>query len=46
MAVQHAVDDGRFPVEAVLSDEGVLDLSGRADIAAVAARLAGVDVRL
>jgi len=45
-AIQHAIDDGRFPVEAVLSDEGVLDLSGRADIAAVAARLAGVDVRL
>jgi glucose-1-phosphate thymidylyltransferase len=46
MAIQHAIDDGRFPVEAVLSDQGVLDLSGRADIAAVAARLAGVDVRL
>ena len=45
MAVQHAIDDGRFPVEAVLSEEGVLDLSGRADIAAVAARLAGVEVQ-
>jgi glucose-1-phosphate thymidylyltransferase len=46
MAIQQAIDDGRFPVEAVLSDEGVLDLSGRADVAAVAARLAGVTVRL
>jgi dTDP-glucose pyrophosphorylase len=46
LAVQHAIDDGRFPVEAVLSDAGVLDLSGRADIAAVAAHLAGVQVRL
>ena len=46
LAVQHAIDDGRFPVEVVLSDAGVLDLSGRADIAAVAARLAGVQVRL
>jgi hypothetical protein len=33
-------------VEAVLSEAGVLDLSGRADIAAVAERLAGVDVQL
>lgn len=46
LAVQHAIDDGRFPVEAVLSDGSVLDLSGRADIAAVAARLADVQVRL
>ena len=46
MAVQQAIDDGRFPVEAVFSDEGVLDLSGRADVAVVASRLAGVDVRL
>ena len=46
LAVQHAIDDGRFPVEAVLSEAGVLDLSGRADIAAVAERLAGVDVHL
>jgi len=46
LAVQHAIDDGRFPVEAVLSDAGVLDLSGRADIAAVAARLADVQVHL
>lgn len=45
-AVQLAIDDGRFPVEAVLSDAGVLDLSGRGDVAAVAARLAGVEVRL
>lgn len=46
LAVQHAIDDGRFPVGVVFSDAGVLDLSGRADIAAVAARLAGVQVRL
>lgn len=46
MAVQQAIDDGRFPVEVVFSDEGVLDLSGRADVATVASRLAGVDVRL
>lgn len=46
MAVQQAIDDGLFPVEAVISDAGVLDLSGRADVAAVAARLAGVTVRL
>lgn len=46
MAIQQAIDDGRFPVQAVLSDDGVLDLSGRGDIAAVAARLAGVEVRL
>ena len=41
-----AIDEGRFPVEAVCTDEGVLDLSGRADIEAVAARLAGIEVRL
>jgi dTDP-glucose pyrophosphorylase len=46
MAVQMAIDEGRFPVEAVCTDEGVLDLSGRADIEAVAARLAGIEVRL
>ena len=46
MAVQQAIDDGRFPVEAVFSEEGVLDLSGRADVALVASRLASVDVRL
>lgn len=46
LAVQQAIDDGRFPVEAVLSEAGVLDLSGRADIAAVAERLARVDVQL
>ena len=46
LTVQQAIDDGRFPVEAVLSEAGVLDLSGRADIAAVAQRLAGVEVRL
>jgi glucose-1-phosphate thymidylyltransferase len=46
LAVQQAIDDGRFPVEAVFSEEGVLDLSGRADVAAVARRLASVDVRL
>jgi dTDP-glucose pyrophosphorylase len=46
LTVQQAIDDGRFPVEAVLSNAGVLDLSGRADIAAVARRLAGVEVRL
>ena len=41
LTVQQAIDDGRFPVEAVLSDAGVLDLSGRADIAAVAAAAGG-----
>jgi dTDP-glucose pyrophosphorylase len=46
LTVQQAIDDGRFPLEAVLSNAGVLDLSGRADIAAVAQRLAGVEVRL
>jgi glucose-1-phosphate thymidylyltransferase len=46
LAVQMAIDDGRFPLEAVFSDESVLDLSGRADIAGVAARLAGVPVYL
>ncbi len=46
LAIQHAIDDGRFPVRAVLSDAGVLDLSGRGDIAGVAARLAGVQVHL
>lgn len=46
MAVQLAIDEGRFPVEVVRSEAGVLDLSGRADIAAVAARLADVPVRL
>ncbi len=46
LAVQHAIDDGRFPVDVVFSDQGVLDLSGRADIAEVASRLAGVEVRL
>jgi glucose-1-phosphate thymidylyltransferase len=46
LTIQQAIDDGRFPVEAVFSEEGVLDLSGRADVAVVAARLASVDVRL
>lgn len=46
LTVQQAIDDGRFPLEAVFSEEGVLDLSGRADVAAVASRLASVDVRL
>lgn len=46
LAVQQAIDDSRFPVEVVFSDAGVLDLSGRGDIQAVAARLAGVEVRL
>lgn len=44
--VQLAIDQGRFPLEAVFSREGVLDLSGRADVAGVVARLAGVEVRL
>ena len=46
LTVQQAIDDGRFPVEAVCSEEGVLDLSGRADVAAVAARLAHITPRL
>jgi dTDP-glucose pyrophosphorylase len=46
LAVQQAIDDGRFPVEAVFSDEGVLDLSGRADVAAIAERLKPITPRL
>ncbi len=46
LTVQFAIDEGRFPLEAVFSNEGVLDLSGRTDIPGVAARLAGVEVRL
>ena len=46
LTVQLAIDEGRFPLEAVFSHAGVLDLSGRADIAAVAARLSGVEVHL
>ena len=46
LAVQQAIDDSRFPLEVVFSNAGVLDLSGRGDIQAVAARLAGVEVRL
>ena len=46
LTVQFAIDEGRFPLEAVFSHDAVLDLSGRADIAAVAARLAHVTPRL
>jgi hypothetical protein len=46
LTVQQAIDDGRFPVEAVFSEEGVLDLSGRADVAAVAERLKHITPRL
>jgi dTDP-glucose pyrophosphorylase len=46
LTVQQAIDDGRFPVEAVFSEEGVLDLSGRADVAAVTERLKHITPRL
>lgn len=46
LTVQQAIDDGRFPVEAVFSDEGVLDLSGRADVAGVAERLKHITPQL
>ena len=37
---------GQMRVRAIRTDEAVLDLSSRADIASVASRLAGVEVRL
>jgi glucose-1-phosphate thymidylyltransferase len=46
LAVQHAVMSGAMRVRAIRTDEAVLDLSSRADIAGVASRLAGVEVRL
>jgi len=46
LTVQLAIDEGRFPLEAVFSHDGVLDLSGRTDIAAVAQRLSHVTPRL
>ncbi len=46
MAVDRAIAAGAFAVQAVKCQSGVLDLSSRNDIAAVAARLAGVEVRL
>lgn len=45
-AVERAMASGAFGVRAVRTDAGVLDLSSRNDIAAVARRLAGVEVRL
>ena len=46
MAVDRAIAAGAFNVRAVKCHTGVLDLSSRNDIAAVATRLAGVEVRL
>jgi glucose-1-phosphate thymidylyltransferase len=46
LAVQHAMSAGQMRVRAIRTDEAVLDLSSRADIASVASRLAGVEVRL
>jgi dTDP-glucose pyrophosphorylase len=45
-AVQRSVDAGRMRVRAFRVDLPVLDLSSRADVAGVAERLAGVDVRI
>jgi glucose-1-phosphate thymidylyltransferase len=45
-AVQYAVDRMGMRFHVVPSDQGVLDLSSRADIAAVTARLRDVQVRL
>jgi dTDP-glucose pyrophosphorylase len=46
LAVQHAMTADDMRVHAIRTDEAVLDLSSRADIASVASRLAGVEVRL
>ena len=46
LAVQHAIDRYGKRFRAVPMRASVLDLSSRADIAGVAARLAGVEVRL
>ena len=46
VAVQHAIDDYGARFRAVPMHEPVLDMSSRSDIAGVARRLAGVDVRL
>ena len=46
LAVQHAIAHGTMKVRAIRTDRPVLDLSSRADIAGVASRLAGVQVRL
>jgi glucose-1-phosphate thymidylyltransferase len=46
LAVQHAMTNGQMRVRAIRTDEAVLDLSSRGDIASVASRLAGVEVRL
>lgn len=46
VAVQHAIDAYGLRFRAVPIDAPVLDLSSRADIAAVAEALGGVDVRL
>lgn len=45
-AVQRAIDQSGVRFRVVPSDAPVLDLSGRDDVAEVAARLAGSDVRL
>ena len=44
-AVQYAIDELGVPFRALRFHEGVLDLSSRGDIAAVAARLRGVEPR-
>jgi glucose-1-phosphate thymidylyltransferase len=46
LAVQHAIDARGMRVLAVCADAGVLDLSHRGDVAAVATGLEGVDVKL
>ena len=45
-AVQRAIDGGAMRVRAFRMDLPVLDLSSRGDVAGVAAKLAGVEVRL
>lgn len=46
MAVQQALTEGLFEVRAVLSDEPVLDLSSRSDVAAVTTLVTGREVSL
>ena len=46
LAMQFAIEQYRARVTAVRVDAGVLDLSHRSDVAAVAERLRGVEVRL
>ncbi len=46
VAVQQAITQKLFEVQAVLSDEPVLDLSSRSDVAAVARLVAGREIHL